>query len=346
MKIMTKPYGNLPDGRAVQLFHLSNDHNMSFDLINYGGIITSLNVPDKNGKVEDVIIGFDDLAGFLKDTSYINALIGRVGNRIGNSQFELGGKVYKLAANEGKNHLHGGINAFHRVLWDATPVEKKDEAGVKLTYFSKHMEEGYPGNLDVEVHITLNNHNEIKILYNAKSDAATHVNLTHHGYFNLTAGKRDIREHVLKLYASKYTETDQSLIATGRILPVKGTDLDYTSPVKIGARIDRTRGYDLNYVLDKKAGELALAAEMYDPESGRVMKAYTDQPGIQLYTSTHFNGTVTGKKGIKHIQYFAFCLETQHFPNSPNIPQFPSTVLKPGEKYSQTTIFKFETRKD
>jgi aldose 1-epimerase len=346
MRIIAKPYGKLPDGRAVQLFHLTNDHNMSFDLINYGGIITSLNVPDRNGRVEDVIIGFDDLAGFLQDTSYINALIGRVGNRIGNSQFELEGKLYKLAANEGKNHLHGGINSFHKVLWDATPIEKSDEIGVKLTYFSKHMEEGYPGNLKVEVQMLLNNQNEIKILYTAKTDATTHVNLTHHGYFNLTGGKKDIRDHILKLYASRYTEADKALIATGRILPVKGTDLDYTSPIKIGARIDRTGGYDLNYVLDKKAGELALAAEVYDPESGRVMKAYTDQPGVQLYTSTHFNGSVTGKKGKKHIQYYAFCLETQHFPNSPNIPQFPSTVLKHGETYRQTTIYKFETRKD
>jgi aldose 1-epimerase len=183
-------------------------------------------------------------------------------------------------------------------------------------------------------------------LYSAKTDATTHINLTHHGYYNLTGGKRDIRDHLLKLYASQYTEVDQTLIATGRILPVKGTDLDFTHPVKIGARIDRTRGYDLNYVIDKKAGEMALAAEVYDAESGRVMKAYTNQPGVQLYTSTHFNGTETGKKGVKHIQYFAFCLETQHFPNSPNIPHFPSTVLKPGETYNQKTIYKFETRKD
>ncbi len=346
MKIITKPFGKLPDGRTVQLFHLSNDHNMSVEVINYGGTVTSINVPDRNGKTEDVIIGFDDLAGFLQDTSYINALIGRVGNRIGNAQFELDGKLYKLNANEGKNQLHGGINGFHKVLWDAVPVEKSDEAGVVFSYQSRDMEEGYPGNLSVEVQMLLNNENEIRIVYHAKTDAATHVNLTHHGYFNLTGGKRDVRDHVLKLYASQYTETDQELIATGKILPVKGTDLDYTAPVKIGARIDRTKGYDLNYAIDKKAGELALAAEIYDPGSGRVMKTYTDQPGVQLYTATHFDGSVTGKKGARHIQYFAFCLETQHFPNSPNIPHFPSTVLRPGEKYDQTTVYRFETRKD
>jgi aldose 1-epimerase len=344
MKISAQPYGKLPDGREVQLFKLTNDNNFSFELINYGGIITSIVAPDKNGTFGDVIIGFDDLSGFLQDTSYINALIGRVGNRIGNSRFELNGKLYTLAANEGKNHLHGGIHAFHTVLWDAEPIDTADETGVKLTYFSRHMEEGYPGNLFTEVKILITHQNEIKILYKATTDEPTHINLTHHGYFNLNGGKTNILGHVLKLYASQYTEVDPALIATGRILPVKGTDLDFTEPVKIGARIHRTGGYDLNYVIDKKPGEMALAAEMYEPESGRVMKVFTDQPGIQLYTSTHFNGTVSGKKGNKHIQYYAFCFETQHFPNSPNLPQFPSTVLKPGEVYRQATTFKFEIR--
>ena len=346
MKIISKPYGKLPDGRTVQLFQLTNDNHISCEIINYGGIVISLNVPDKNGKVEDVIIGFDTLSGFLQDTSYINALIGRVGNRIGNSRFELDGKLYKLPANEGKNHLHGGIKGFHKVLWDAESIDRAGEIGVKLTHYSKHMEVGYPGNLQVEVQMLLNNQNEIKIVYAAKTDATTHVNLTHHGYYNLSGGKRDIRDHVLKLYASQYTETDESQIATGRILPVKGTDLDYTIPVKIGERIDRTGGYDLNYVLDKKPGEISLAAEVYDAGSGRVMKVYTDQPGVQLYTSTHFNGTVIGKKGMKHIQYYAFCLEAQHYPDSPNKPQFPSTVLKPGGVYHQTTIYKFEIRQN
>jgi aldose 1-epimerase len=344
MKISVKPYGKLPDGRQVQLYTLSNDNNFSFEVINYGGIITSILAPDKNGKSGDVIIGFDDLSGFLKDTSYINALIGRFGNRIGNSQFNLDGKLYKLAANEGKNHLHGGINAFHRVLWNAETLDTTDETGVKLTYFSRHMEEGYPGNLFIEVKMLITNQNEIKILYKATTDEPTHINLTHHGYYNLTGGKTNILDHVLKLYASHYTEVDSALIATGRILPVKGTDLDFTEPVKIGARIHRTGGYDLNYVIDKKPGEMALAAEIFEIESGRVMKVLTDQPGIQLYTSTHFDGTVIGKKGSKHIQYYAFCFETQHFPNSPNVPHFPSTVLKPGEIYRQATTFKFETR--
>jgi aldose 1-epimerase len=344
MKISTKPYGNLPDGRQVQLFQLTNDHNFSFELINYGGIITSIHAPDRNGVQEDVIIGFDDLSGFLQDTSYINSLIGRVGNRIGNSQFELNGKTYKLAANEGKNHLHGGIQAFHKVLWDAEPIDSEKETGVKLTYFSRHMEEGYPGNLVTEVKMLITNENEIKILYKATTDEPTHVNLTQHGYFNLNGGKTHILDHILKLYASNYTEVDAGLIATGRILPVKGTDFDFTVPEKIGARINRTGGYDLNYVIDKKPGEMALAAEMYEPHSGRIMKVYTDQPGVQLYTSTHFDGTVIGKKGNKHVQYYAFCLETQHFPNSPNIPQFPSTVLRPGEVYRQATTFRFGVR--
>ncbi|MBN1415170.1 MAG: galactose mutarotase [Bacteroidales bacterium] len=346
MKIKEKPYGNLPDGRKVQLFQLVNDNGLSCELINYGGTITSLNVPDKHGKADDIIIGFDDLSGFLRDTSYINTLIGRVGNRIGDSRFKLDGKVYTLAANEGKNHLHGGINGFHKVLWYAEPVDNVNDAGVKLTYTSKNMEEGYPGNLHVEVQIFLNNQNEIRLVYTAKTDAATHVNLTHHGYYNLNGGISDIRDHVLKIYASQYTETDKNLIPTGRILPVKGTDLDFTTPVRIGQQIDRTGGYDLNYVLDKKPGELALAAEIYDAVSGRLMKVYTDQPGVQFYTSTHFNGTVIGKKEQKHIQYYAFCLETQHFPNSPNIPEFPSTVLKPGEVYQQTTVYQFDARRE
>jgi len=344
MKISSKPYGKLPDGRQVQLFKLTNDNEFSFELINYGGIITSILAPDKNGKLADVIIGFDDLSGFMQDTSYINALIGRVGNRIGNSRFELNGKLYTLAANEGKNHLHGGINAFHKVLWDAEPIDTADEKGVKLSYLSRHMEEGYPGNLFTEVKMLITNQNEIKILYKATTDEPTHINLTHHGYYNLNGGKTHILNHELRLYASNYTEVDPALIATGRILPVKGTDFDFTEPAKIGARISHTGGYDLNYVVDKKSGEMALAAEMYEPESGRLMKVVTDQPGIQLYTSTHFNGTVIGKKGQKHIQYYAFCFETQHYPNSPNIPQFPSTVLKPGDVYRQATTFAFSVR--
>jgi aldose 1-epimerase len=344
MKIVSKPYGKLPDGRPVILFHLSDEKGLSFDLINYGGIITSLNVPDRNGKSEDVIIGFDDLSGFLQDTSYINALIGRVGNRIGGSQFEIDGIRYQLAPNEGKNHLHGGIHAFHRILWDAEPFEAKDEAGVKLSYFSKDMEEGYPGNLKVEVKIFLTAKKEIRILYKAETDKATHVNLTHHGYFNLNGGKKDIRDHILKLSASQYTEFDSEKIATGKILPVKGTDLDFTIPHSVGERIDHIGGYDHNFVIDKKAGETALAAEVYEPGSGRVMKVFTDQPGVQFYSSTHFDGSVTGKNGKKHSKYYAFCLETQHFPNTPNRPQFPSTLIRPGEVYQQTAVFKFETR--
>jgi len=344
MKISSKPFGKLPDGRQVQLYTLTNDNHFSFEVINYGGIITSIMAPDKNGKAEDVIIGFDDLSGFLHDTSYINALIGRVGNRIGNSAFTLNGNLYKLAANEGNNHLHGGINAFHRVLWDSEPVETADETGIKLTYFSRHMEEGYPGNLVIEVKMLITNQNEIKILYKATTDESTHINLTHHGYFNLNGGKSNVLDHELKLYATHYTEVDSALIASGSILPVKGTDFDFTEPLKIGARIGRTGGYDLNYVIDKKPDEMAMAAEMFEPDSGRLMKVYTDQPGIQLYTATHFNGSVTGKKEKKHIQYYAFCFETQHFPNSPNIPHFPSTVLNPGDVYRQATTYKFEVR--
>jgi aldose 1-epimerase len=206
------------------------------------------------------------------------------------------------------------------------------------------MEEGYPGNLFTEVKMLITNQNEIKIVYKATTDEPTHINLTHHGYYNLNGGKTHILDHVLKLYASEYTEVDPALIATGRILPVKGTDLDFTEATGIGSRIGRTGGYDLNYVIDKKPGDTVLAAEVYEPESGRMMKVFTDQPGVQLYTATHFNGTVTGKRGNKHIQYYAFCLETQHFPNSPNIPQFPSTVLKPGDIYRQVTTLKFEVR--
>jgi aldose 1-epimerase len=340
MKITSATYGNLPDGKTANLFTITNDNQITFEITNYGGIVTKLLMPDKKGNIDDIIIGFDNLKGFLEDTSYINALIGRFGNRIGNAQFEIDNKLYKLAANNGSNHLHGGIKGFHKVLWKAEPVEKPGEAGVKLTYLSTHMEEGYPGNLHVEVIITLNNENELKLDYKAKTDATTHVNLTHHGYFNLNGGKRDILDHKLKLYASRYTECDASLIPTGRVLPVKGTDFDFTSFREIGLNIERTGGYDINFVLDKKDRELAIAAEVYEPESGRVMEVYTTQPGVQLYTSNHFDGSVQGKGGKKHIKHFAFCLETQHFPDSPNRPAFPSTLLKPGEIYNHITIYK------
>jgi aldose 1-epimerase len=292
----------------------------------------------------DVIIGFNGLEGFLKDSSYVNALIGRVGNRIGKARFTLEGKTYQLAANNGENHLHGGIFGFDKVLWAAEPFESASEAGVILSYFSPDMEEGYPGNLQVKVIISITNRDEIRLDYTATTDAITHVNLTHHGYFNLNGGKSDIRDHRLKINAARYTELDPFQIPTGRILQVEGTTFDFTTGRRIGERIDQTGGYDLNFVIDKKPGELALAAKASDEESGRVMEVYTTEPGVQLYTSNHFDGSVTGKNGSRHIKYYAFCLETQHFPDTPNQPYFPSTLLRPGETYRQTTLYRFLTR--
>lgn len=341
-------FGKTADGTAVDLYTLSNEKGMEAKITNYGGIVVSLKTPDRNGKAGDVVLGYDSLDGYLKSSPYFGAIVGRYGNRIAKGQFTLDGTTYKLAKNNGENHLHGGIKGFDKVVWEAKEVPNGNSAGLQLTYLSKDGEEGYPGNLSVTVLYTLTNDNGLKIEYTATTDKKTVVNLTNHSYFNL-AGSGDILKHELMLNADKFTPVDKTLIPTGELKSVKGTPLDFTQPTAIGARIDQPDeqmkfggGYDHNFVING-AGSLALTASVYEPTSGRVMDVYTTEPGVQFYTG-NFLGGMVGKNGQAYQKRTGFCLETQHFPDSPNKPSFPSTVLEPGKKYETTTIYKFSTK--
>jgi aldose 1-epimerase len=339
------PYGKMPDGTAVSLYTLTNDKGMRVKLTNYGAITVSVEVPDKAGKVTDVTLGYDTLDGWLKSTSYFGATVGRYANRIAKGKFTLDGQTYTLATNNGENALHGGIRGFDKVVWDAEPVKTADSAGVKFTYLSKDGEEGYPGNLKVTAVYTLNNANEFKAEFSATTDKATVVNIAHHTYWNLggpAAG--DILGHLMMINADKYTPVDAGLIPTGELKDVAGTPMDFTTPHAIGERIAQVEGgYDHNYVL--RAGEpIHLAAKVVDPKSGRVMEILTDQPGVQFYSGNFLDGTVTGKGGVVYKKHYGFCLETQHFPDSPNKPTFPSVVLKPGETYKHIMIHKFSNQ--
>jgi aldose 1-epimerase len=339
------PYGKMPDGTAVSLYTLTNDKGMRVKITNYGAITVSVEVPDKAGKLTDVTLGYDTLDGWLKSTSYFGATVGRYANRIAKGKFTLDGQTYTLATNNGENALHGGIKGFDKVVWNAEPVKTADSVGVKFTYTSKDGEEGYPGNLKVTVVYTLNNANEFKAEFSATTDKATVINLAHHTYWNLggpAAG--DILGHLMMLSADKYTPVDTGLIPTGELKAVAGTPMDFTTPKTIGERIAQVEGgYDHNYVL--RAGDpIHLAAKVVDPKSGRVMEILTDQPGVQFYSGNFLDGTVTGKGGVLYKKHYGFCLETQHFPDSPNKPTFPSVVLKPGETYKHIMIHKFSNQ--
>jgi aldose 1-epimerase len=344
-------FGTLPSGTAVSLYHLKNANGMEATITNYGGIITSLKVPDKNGVFEDVVLGYDSLSGYIKAPSFFGALVGRYGNRIANGKFKLDGKTYALAVNNGKNHLHGGLKGFDKVVWNAAPSSTPDSATLKLTYLSRDMEEGYPGNLQVTVVYTLTNDNALKISYEATTDKKTVVNLTNHSYFNLSGNtKRDILDHTLLLEASKFIPVDEGLIPTGEIKPVKGTPFDFTSPAVVGSRINEKdqqlvvgKGYDHCFVFDKPAGSMAKVGTLSDSVSGRSMELYTTEPGTQIYTGNFLDGSVTGKFNTVYKRRYAICLETQHYPDSPNRPNFPTVVLNPGEVYKTQTIFKFST---
>jgi len=346
MKIKKEHFGKTNDGKNVDLFYLTNKNGTVVKITNYGGIITSIIVPDKNGKFDDIVLGFNTLNKYLKAHPYFGAIIGRYANRISKAKFFLNGNEYKLATNNGKNHLHGGIKGFDKVLWKAKEIKKENEICLKLSYLSKDGEEGYPGNLSIIVTYSLTNNDELKIDYEAETDKATPINLTNHSYFNLKgAGKSDILSHVLTIYADKYTPVDKGLIPTGELKKVKGTPMDFLKPYAIGLRIKEVKGgYDHNFVLNHKKGILSPAARVYEPETGRVIEILTTQPGIQFYSGNFLNGTIKGKNGKQYNKHYGFCLETQHFPDSPNLPNFPSTILKPGEKYSQTTIYKFYTK--
>jgi aldose 1-epimerase len=343
MSIGKESFGKTKDGKEVFLYTLVNGNNSTVKIASYGGIVTSLLVPDKSGRMDDIVLGFDTLDRYLAGHPYFGALIGRYGNRIARARFPLNGKEYVLAANDGRNHLHGGIIGFDKVVWNASEMQNGDGVGLQLTYLSKDGEEGYPGNLDCTVTYSFNDKNELSIEYSATTDRPTVVNLTHHGYFNLKgAGNGDILDHELMIPAGKFAVPDPELIPTGELRAVAGSALDFTQPRIIGSRIQEVAGgYDHNYILADKPRALSPAASVTAPENGRRMEVFTTEPGIQFYCGSHMDGTIRGKGGKIYPKYAGLCLEAQHFPDSPNQPSFPSTVLNAGETYRQQTIYKF-----
>lgn len=355
-------FGTLRDGRAAQLYTLTNTKGAKVAITNYGGIVVRVVVPDRDGNFADVVLGYNDVSDYIKDSPYFGALIGRYGNRIAKGRFVLDGWTYKLATNNDPGglpcSLHGGNVGFDKVLWNATPVVEKGAAGLRLHYVSKDGEEGFPGNLDVTVTYWLTDKNELRIEYVATTDKATPVNLTNHSYFNLRGeGVGNILSHILTLNASAYTPVDKGLIPTGRIAPVAGTPFDFTKPRAIGERIDTDNeqlkfggGYDHNFIIDRPAGftakfrsPLQKAAEVYEPVSGRVLEVFTEEPAIQFYSGNFIDGSNVGKSKIAYQKRTGFCLETQHTPDSPNQPAFPSTILRSGEKYETVTVYRFST---
>ena len=346
MDLFKEDFGRLPDGAVVELYTLNNSHGLRARIMTYGAIVVSLEVPDRDGHAGDITLGYDSLGGYLEASPYFGAVVGRYGNRIARGKFTLDGTEYTLAANNGDNHLHGGLKGFDKVVWAAEPVREEAAVGVRLSYLSPDGEEGYPGNLSCVVTYRITEDNELTIAYEATTDKATPVNLTHHSYFNLAGqGRGDILGHELLLEADSYTPVDDGLIPTGEISPVAGTPFDFTTPYAIGARIARVPGgYDHNFVLRSGGGDLTRAAEVYEPASGRVMEILTTEPGIQFYSGNFLDGTITGKVERVYRQHYGFCLETQHFPDSPNQPDFPSTILRPGEAYQTRTIYRFSTR--
>ena len=350
--VTKKPFGKMPDGTQIDVYTLS-EGNIEARIITYGGIVVSLKTPDKSGKVDDVVLGFDTLDQYVKVSNapgnpFFGALIGRYANRIANAEFKLEGKEYHVPANDGKNSLHGGPHGFNNQVWKRKEIPN----GVELTYLSKDGEAGYPGNLSVTVRYTLSN-SALHIDYSATTDKPTVLNLTNHSYFNLAGqGNGDILNHELTLHASKFTPVDSTLIPTGELRSVAGTPFDFLKPHRVGERINVddeqlkiAKGYDHNWVIDSQgAGKLTTAAEVYEPTTGRVLRVSTTQPGVQFYTGNFLDGTLKGKDGKTYIHRGGLCLETQHFPDSPNHPKFPTTELKPGQRFHQVTVFSFSTR--
>lgn len=344
-------FGALPDGRAVERYTLRNKHGVEMDVISYGGIVTSLRVPDRNGVVEDVVLGYDSLAGYLKATPYFGAIVGRYGNRIAKGKFTLDGKEYTLVQNNNGQHLHGGTVGFDKVLWTVEEIASTEGVALKLTYLSKDMEEGYPGNLQVEVRYTLTDNNEWKIAYTATTDKKTVLNLTNHTYFNLTGGaKRDILDHEVMIDADKFVPVDKVLIPTGKLMDVAGTPFDFRTPTKVGARIDEKHeqlqvggGYDHCWVFNGNDAAKVVAS-VYDSTSGRLVEMTTSEPAVQFYCGNFLDGSITGKGGVVYKRRYGLCLETEHYPDSPNQPAFPPVVLNPGETYSTQTQYRFATK--
>ena len=346
MSIETAPFGTMPTGEPVSLFTLKNENGMTATFTDYGAILVGLCVADRDGNFADVTLGHDTLEGWRNCKCYLGATIGRFGNRIGQAKFSLDGVEYQLAKNNDNHHLHGGDVGFDKVLWNAEPFEAAGLCGVTFTYTSPDGEEGYPGTLDVTVTYTLTDDDELRIDYVATTDKPTICNLTHHTYFNLQGPENgDILSHELQLTADHYVPVDLEAIPTGGIAPVEGTCMDFREPNVIGERIEQVAGepvgYDHNWVLNNQDGSLAIAAEVYEPTSGRVMQVSTTEPGIQFYAGNFLDGTEVGKNGVAYQYRMGFCLETQHYPDAPNQPDFPSTVLRPGETYTHTTIHRF-----
>ena len=345
-------FGNAPDGTPAYLYTLKNSHGMEARITTFGGIVTSLKVPDRNGKLDDVVLGFDSPGDYVKHHDYFGALIGRYGNRIAKGKFTLDGKDYTLATNNGQNHLHGGKFGFDQKVWEADEAESEPGRALVLKYVSKDGEEGYPGTLSVKVRYAVTDSNELRIEYSAITDKPTIVNLTQHSYFNLAGqGNGDILGHELTIVADRFTPVDSTLIPTGDVRPVEGTPMDFRIPVAIGSRINQkdqqliyAGGYDHNWVLNRKDSTLALAASLHDPTSGRVMDVWTTEPGLQFYSGNFLNGSAVGKGGKTYNYRNGLCLETQHYPDSPNEPAFPSVVLRPGDHYQTTTLYRFLAR--
>ena len=346
--VQSKLFGKTDDGKEVTLYELVNADGLRATVMDYGAILVDLQVPDRDGKLADINLGFDELEPYIKRNPLFGAVVGRYANRIENAGFTIDGIEYKITPNAGKNHIHGGNKKrFDKVVWKGKKIRTDKGAGVQFFYLSRDGDEGFPGNLNCTVTYTLTNNNELKINYQATTDKSTVVNLTNHAYFNLAgAGNGDVLGHEMMINADFYTPGDKALIPTGEILSIKDTPLDFTEPKTIGARIKQlteTRGYDHNYVLKNADGSLALAARVYEPGSGRIMEVYTTEPGVQLYTANGMKN-LQGKDGKIYQNHYGFCLETQHFPDSPNKPHFPSPILRPGDKYDTTTVFKFSTK--
>jgi aldose 1-epimerase len=338
-------------GQPVTLYVLRNPGGVVVKIMSYGATVTSLQVPDRTGRLGDVVLGFDSLSGYLAKEPYFGAIVGRVGNRIAKGRFTLDGKTYQLATNDGPNHLHGGVRGFDKVVWDAEVVQGSAGPAVRFSYLSHDGEEGYPGNCHVVVTYTLTPANELRLDYSVSTDQDTPVNVTNHSYFNLKGPENgDVLGHVLTLHASRYTPVDATLIPTGELKAVAGTPMDFTRPTPIGEHLlavgGTPVGYDHNYVIDATPGAMTWAARVYEPTTGRVLEVLTTEPGVQFYTGNFLDGTLTGKGGVVYKQHMAFCLETQHFPDSVNQPSFPTYVLRAGATYSSQTIFRFSVRSD
>ncbi len=348
MNMTQQPYGAVRQGAYADLFTLTNDRGVTLSFTNYGGIITELHTPDRQGEPGDIVLGYDQLEQYVEKNPFFGCLVGRFANRIAQGKFELNGKTYELARNNGVNHLHGGTRGFDKVLWATEPFTEPGQVGAKLRYTSPDGEEGYPGTLQVTVVYVLSEDNQFRIEYEATTDQPTILNLTNHSYFNL-AGQGDILDHVLMLNADAYTPTDATSIPTGEIEPVAGTPFDFRTPTAIGERIEQDhqqlrfgQGYDHNFVINGRPGDLRLAARVVEPKSGRTLEVHTTQPGVQFY-SGNLLPELTGKGGQIYRRRSGFCLETQHFPDAPNQPNFASVVLNPGETYHETTVFTFGT---